>query len=1078
LLDSAIAGTQTITADTTLSTTAGASNQARQAILLCSPASVNITITAPAQSKIYTVINTSATYTVKIRGVGPTTGVTLAVSESAVVAWNGTDFIRISSNTATTGNFTVNGNLVVTGNTTLGDADTDTITQSASYVTGTQLKSAKTATNTLALAAYDTDGAAYTNLITLTASTTPTLALTSTGVGTINNMSIGATTATTGAFTTLSASGVTTVQAGTALLPAITPSGDPNTGIWFPAADTIAFTEGGVESMRIDSVGNVSIGTTQNAFSKLYLTNTFTDVTNVEYGINSLITANNASGATSKYSVRNAVVTASSYSSTGILGGNLSQITATVAVAGSIQGYRFASGNSGAGVVGSIYGYVSTPPTNTGGGSITNFYGFNQDDVTTATNVYGFIGNVASGANKFNLYMSGTANNYLAGSLGIGSTSLTGTTLRLSKTITGSVSSYGILSDGTIQSDVTTDARYYRTNAATAASAFTLATLSHFYAAQSTIGATSAVTSQFGFHVESSLTGATNNYGFYSAIASGANRWNLYMAGTADNYFAGNVGIGVTPSAGQSLVVGKDITGAVGSYAVHLNGTIQSGVTSVAYGVRTNLSTVASAFTLANLRHHDATQGTFGAGSTVTNQSGFFVDNSLIGATNNYGFFGNIPSGTSRWNFYAGGTADNYFAGNVGIGKNNPSTKLEVAGSVATAIIRINRTDNAAARGALQWTGNDDVIDWQIGTNMVSSGGLEFSTASASGLLMTLDTTGNLSTIGDITIGSAAATSRMFRALEIGGVGNNAGIAFGSNGAKGAIWGVSGGNGLQIVGGTGGPINFGYASGDASLYANYLSLGAWTTTGLGIGTSSPAALLDVDKSQNSTTSIRVGNTNAGSSANSRLLVIADAGNIQVKAMSSTNTTYGAADCGVINCDTMSGGLRFSHNDTVGMTLDSSNNLGIGTASPTSLLQTAGTSAKSAFKTPNIAEVNTISATAATGTIAYDVTTQSVLYYTTNASGNFTVNFRGSSGTTLNTVMQTGESISATFLVTNGATAYYNSAVQVDGSSVTPKWQGGTAPTSGNASSIDSYTYVIIKTGSAAFTVLASVTKFA
>ena len=143
------------------------------------------------------------------------------------------------------------------------------------------------------------------------------------------------------------------------------------------------------------------------------------------------------------------------------------------------------------------------------------------------------------------------------------------------------------------------------------------------------------------------------------------------------------------------------------------------------------------------------------------------------------------------------------------------------------------------------------------------------------------------------------------------------------------------------------------------------------------------------------------------------------------------------------------------------------------------LQTfAGTSSNADLKTSNILETVTVSATAATGTVAYDVTTQSVLYYTTNASGNFTVNFRGSSGTSLNTVMATGESISVTFLVTNGSTAYYNSAVQVDGSSVTPKWQGGSAPTSGNASSIDSYTYVIIKTASATFTVLASVTKFA
>jgi hypothetical protein len=124
------------------------------------------------------------------------------------------------------------------------------------------------------------------------------------------------------------------------------------------------------------------------------------------------------------------------------------------------------------------------------------------------------------------------------------------------------------------------------------------------------------------------------------------------------------------------------------------------------------------------------------------------------------------------------------------------------------------------------------------------------------------------------------------------------------------------------------------------------------------------------------------------------------------------------------------------------------------------------------------ETATISATAATGTVDYDALAQVVLYYTTDASGNFTVNFRGNSGTSLDSVMSTGESLSATFLVTNGATAYYNSAVQVDGSSVTPKWQGGSAPTSGNASSIDSYTYVLLKTGSATFTVLASVTKFA
>lgn len=134
-----------------------------------------------------------------------------------------------------------------------------------------------------------------------------------------------------------------------------------------------------------------------------------------------------------------------------------------------------------------------------------------------------------------------------------------------------------------------------------------------------------------------------------------------------------------------------------------------------------------------------------------------------------------------------------------------------------------------------------------------------------------------------------------------------------------------------------------------------------------------------------------------------------------------------------------------------------------------------------IKVVNIDEPSTVSATAATGTINFDITTQSVLYYTTSASGNFTINFRGSSGTTLAALMAVGDSISVSFLCTNGATAYYNSAVQVDGTGtgVTTKWQGGTAPTSGNASAIDLYNYVVIKTAATpTYTVLASQTKFA
>lgn len=123
------------------------------------------------------------------------------------------------------------------------------------------------------------------------------------------------------------------------------------------------------------------------------------------------------------------------------------------------------------------------------------------------------------------------------------------------------------------------------------------------------------------------------------------------------------------------------------------------------------------------------------------------------------------------------------------------------------------------------------------------------------------------------------------------------------------------------------------------------------------------------------------------------------------------------------------------------------------------------------------EAVTVVATAATGTINYDIGTQSVIYYTSNASANWTVNFRFSSGTSLNTAMATGQSVTVVFAVTQGSTAYYNNAVTIDGTSVTPKYQGGTAWTSGNASSIDVYSYTIVKTGSATFTVLASQTQF-
>ena len=122
----------------------------------------------------------------------------------------------------------------------------------------------------------------------------------------------------------------------------------------------------------------------------------------------------------------------------------------------------------------------------------------------------------------------------------------------------------------------------------------------------------------------------------------------------------------------------------------------------------------------------------------------------------------------------------------------------------------------------------------------------------------------------------------------------------------------------------------------------------------------------------------------------------------------------------------------------------------------------------------------VSATTSTGTINFDLATAGTLYHTANAAANHTLNFRFSSSTSLTNVLTTNDSITAVFMNTNGATAYYPNVITVDGatSGVSVKYQGGTAFAAGNASSVDAYVFNIIKTAATSYTVLASQTKFA
>ena len=172
-----------------------------------------------------------------------------------------------------------------------------------------------------------------------------------------------------------------------------------------------------------------------------------------------------------------------------------------------------------------------------------------------------------------------------------------------------------------------------------------------------------------------------------------------------------------------------------------------------------------------------------------------------------------------------------------------------------TAGYGVNEANTVQAKGAIVWaadnTASADNRNWLASVNGSSNGSWDLVNSSAnnnwpnSAYILSVTRSGQATLgYGDMIIGGpVATTTRMFRAYEVGTSGNNAGFSCGAAGAKGSIWGASGASGLFIAAGSGHGLNFGYAAGDSSLYANFNYLGVWNTTGLGIGTSSPQVRL-------------------------------------------------------------------------------------------------------------------------------------------------------------------------------------------------------------------------------------------
>ena len=381
----------------------------------------------------------------------------------------------------------------------------------------------------------------------------------------------------------------------------------------------------------------------------------------------------------------------------------------------SLQNITTGSGNSTIGYQSARY--IANGSTNLTVATNSTYIGTNTkasaNNVTNETVIgYNAIG---SGSNTITLGGSTVVNTVISsGNVGIGGVPANGT-LDVQSILAGGAFKSGISSRGQIQSTVSSRADNFLSSLSTAAG--TYATIIGYQSQQGTHLGT--ITNQYGFNVDGSLTGATNNYGFLGNIASGTGRYNLYMGGTADNYLAGKLGIGGVPTtAASSLEITKAMTGATTVYGVANYASVQSGVTTGANYFWTQGITQAAAFTLANLRHFYANQGTIGAGSTVTNQFGFVIDASLTGATNNYGFYGNIASGTGRYNIYMGGTAANYLAGDLQLAKT-------VTAGGTTGAQTINKTTGtinfAAAATSLVVTNSlvttSSIIIATVGTN-------------------------------------------------------------------------------------------------------------------------------------------------------------------------------------------------------------------------------------------------------------------------------------------------------------------------------------------------------------------------
>jgi hypothetical protein len=338
-----------------------------------------------------------------------------------------------------------------------------------------------------------------------------------------------------------------------------------------------------------------------------------------------------------------------------------------------------------------------------------------------------------------------------AGRLGIGTTAPAGYSIRSAKSVTGATTAYGIIQEGIVQSDVTVAYNPIVTSVGTQAAAFTLSSLRHFYANQTTFGAGSTVTNQYGFFVESSLTGATNNYGFYSNIPAAANRFNFYANGTATNYFAGNTIIDVTDNTnaalritqlgtGNALLVEDSTNPDSTPFVVTADGRVVVGDTQA----RTGAFLIVPSFSIVGTSVNTTTAAIYDYSNSAVNGASFVTQKSKSGTIGTQGIvasgdrlFNASFSGSDGVNFITAAAIDVYVdgtpgtndmpgrlvfsttadgastvtermritnAGDVGIGTTTPTAKLDVAGSIKDSAGNVRQIPQSGAAKTTSYT--------------------------------------------------------------------------------------------------------------------------------------------------------------------------------------------------------------------------------------------------------------------------------------------------------------------------------------------------------------------------------------